>query len=351
MSKLIALDDGHGMQTAGKRTPPIPELGGRVIHENEFNREVVKYLDIELKRCGFKTLLVAPTDADTPLSTRTNLANSKNADAYISIHYNAFDGKFDAYDPEGLSVHIYPGSKEGRKLAECVIKYLKQGTPQKNRGIVENNFHVLRETKMPAILSENGFMDNKREALLMVNVDFQKEVAREHAQGICEYFGVKYVPEKTEPSKPSTGVLYRVQTGAFKNKANADKLLGDVKSEGFDTYMVQSKDGLYKVQVGAYSVKSNADAMAKKLKAKGFNVYITTESGSPVTSSPAPSKTLKVGSKVKVKPGAKTYTGGNLSSFVYNTVYDVIQISGNRVVIGKGKAVTAAIHKDNLLVQ
>ncbi|NLY77142.1 MAG: N-acetylmuramoyl-L-alanine amidase [Tissierellia bacterium] len=157
-------------------------------------------------------------------------------------------------------------------------------------------------------------------------------------------------------NKPSTGsstekILYRVQTGAFSKKSNADALLAKVKAAGFDTYMVQSKDGLYKVQVGAYSVKSNADAMAKKLKAKGFNVYITTESGSPVTSSPAPKKTLKVGSKVKVKPGAKTYTGGNLSSFVYNTVYDVIQISGNRVVIGKVKAVTAAIHKDNLLVQ
>lgn len=197
---LIALDDGHGMTTAGKRTPSIPELGGRVIHENEFNREVVKYLDIELKRCGFNTLLVAPTDADTSLSTRTNLANSKNADAYISIHYNAFDGKFDAYDPEGLSVHIYPKSVSGRKLAECVLKYLKEGTAQKNRGIVENNFHVLRETKMVAILSENGFMDNKHEAMLMLDVDFQKEVAREHAKGICDYFGVKYVPKQTGTS-------------------------------------------------------------------------------------------------------------------------------------------------------
>lgn len=196
MSKLIALDDGHGMQTAGKRTPSIPELGGRVIHENEFNREVVKYLDQELKRCGFNTLLVAPTDADTSLKSRTDLANSKGADAFISIHYNAFDGKFDDYDPEGLSVHIYPGSKEGRKLAECVHKYLIMGTSQKDRGIKENNFHVLRETKMVAILSENGFMDNKREAMLMLNVDFQKEVAIEHAKGICDYFGVKYITEE-----------------------------------------------------------------------------------------------------------------------------------------------------------
>jgi len=199
MAKLIALDDGHGMQTAGKRTPAIPELGGRVIHENEFNRAVVNYLDEELRRCGFETLMVAPGDGDTSLSARTNLANSKNADIFVSIHYNAYDGKFDSYDPEGLSIHIYPGSQSGRKLAECVLKYLKEGTPQKNRGIVENNFHVLRETKMPAILSENGFMDNKREALLMLDVNFQKEVAREHAKGICDYFGVKYVEEVKAP--------------------------------------------------------------------------------------------------------------------------------------------------------
>jgi len=277
MTKLIALDDGHGMETAGKRTPAIPELGGRVIRENEFNREVVKYLDIELKRCGFETLLVAPTDEDTPLSTRTNLANSRKADAFISIHYNAYDGNFDGYDPEGLSVHIYPGSKEGRKLAECVLKYLKEGTPQKNRGIVESNFHVLRETNMPAILSENGFMDNKREALLMLNVDFQKEVAREHAKGICDYFGVKYVPESTTSS--TTGSLYRVQTGAFSKKINADKLAAELKKKGFDTYIVQA-DGLFKVQVGAYSQKANADAMAAKLKAAGYDTYIITNYGS-----------------------------------------------------------------------
>lgn len=77
--KLIALDDGHGMQTAGKRTPPIPELGGRVMLENEFNRAVVKFLDVELRRCGFNTLLVAPTDVDTSLKARTDLVNAKKS--------------------------------------------------------------------------------------------------------------------------------------------------------------------------------------------------------------------------------------------------------------------------------
>lgn len=200
MAKLIALDDGHGMTTPDKRTQPIPELNNRVILKNEFNRAVVALLDEELKRCGFNTLLVAPGDAETSLDARTNLANAKGADAYISTHYNAFDGKFDAYDSKGISVHIYPGSKEGRKLGEAILKHLIQGTNQKNRGIVESNFHVLRETKMVATLSENGFMDNKREAMLMLDATFQKEVAVEHGKGICDYFGVKYVasPQKSK---------------------------------------------------------------------------------------------------------------------------------------------------------
>lgn len=74
---------------------------------------------------------------------------------------------------------------------------------------------------------------------------------------------------------PESGVLYRVQTGAFSNKANADALLVKVKAKGFDTYMIQ-ESGLYKVQVGAYISKANADAQAVKLKAAGFTTYITT---------------------------------------------------------------------------
>lgn len=57
------------------------------------------------------------------------------------------------------------------------------------------------------------------------------------------------------------------------------------------------------------------------------------------------------GNKVKVKQGAKTYTGGSLASFVYSNVYDVIEVNGDRVVIGKGNVVTAAVHKNNLIKQ
>ena len=83
-------------------------------------------------------------------------------------------------------------------------------------------------------------------------------------------------PEPEEQAK----TLYRVQTGAFKNLANAKTQRDKVKAAGFDTYLVQS-DGYYKVQVGAFAQKANATACAAKLKAAGFPTYITTKSGTP----------------------------------------------------------------------
>ena len=85
-------------------------------------------------------------------------------------------------------------------------------------------------------------------------------------------------------TSPAVDNLYRVQVGAYKNKANADAQLTRVKAAGFDTYMVQV-GGLYKIQVGAYREKANADNMLKKLKSAGFDAFITTESGTAVSSS------------------------------------------------------------------
>lgn len=99
--------------------------------------------------------------------------------------------------------------------------------------------------------------------------------------------GVSSEGEVSVPSDNKT--LYRVQTGAFSKKSNADALVEKLKAAGFDTYMVMN-DGLYKVQVGAYSVKANAESQMAKLKAKGFDAFITTKSGSAVTSSSTPKK-------------------------------------------------------------
>lgn len=158
----------------------------------------------------------------------------------------------------------------------------------------------------------------------------------------------------TAPSTGS-GTLYYVQTGAFGNKANADAQLTKVKAAGFEAIMKQSGN-LYRVQVGAYSQKGNADAMAVKLKAAGFDTFVTTTGGTTVAAgnapaSPAPAQTIKVGSQVKVRNGALTYSGGTVASFVYKNVYDVQQINGDRVVIGLNGKVTAAIKLADLILQ
>lgn len=141
-------------------------------------------------------------------------------------------------------------------------------------------------------------------------------------------------------------VLYRVQVGAYSKKSNADTQLARVREAGFETYMIQV-NGLYKIQVGAYSVKANADAMLSKVKQAGFDAFITTKSGEPVAVAPV-KKEIKVGSTVRLKKGAKTYTGGNLASFVYERNHIVKQINTDRVVITYQGTVVAAVKKCDL---
>lgn len=81
----------------------------------------------------------------------------------------------------------------------------------------------------------------------------------------------------------TTDTLYRVQTGAFSKKENADAMLTKVKAAGFSTCMVKT-DGLYKIQVGAFSNHANAEVMANKLKSAGFDSFITTKGGEAVAS-------------------------------------------------------------------
>lgn len=155
------------------------------------------------------------------------------------------------------------------------------------------------------------------------------------------------------PEKPATGVLYRVQVGAYSVKGNADAQLAKVKKAGFDTYMVKVGN-LFKIQVGAYSVKTNADNMLAKLKAAGFDAFITTASGTAVgngTPAAQPVATLSLGDKVKMATNAPVYgKTTKFSSWVYKSTLYVREISGSRIVIStlKTGAITGAVDKKYL---
>jgi hypothetical protein len=160
--------------------------------------------------------------------------------------------------------------------------------------------------------------------------------------------------EKPQPAKSTTGTTWYVQVGAFTNEALARKHLDRVKAAGFNA-ILKSSGGVLRVQVGAFSEKKLAEAQAAQVKLKGFNAIVTVTGGTVVSSgdsTPAVTdKTIKVGSKVRVRNGAKTYDGGSLASFVYNTTYDVQEINGTRVVIGLKGTVTAAMKISDLILQ
>jgi N-acetylmuramoyl-L-alanine amidase len=205
-------DGGHGMETPGKRTPYIESLG-RAIKENEFNEPVSALFGEELKRHGVIVHDISPTTKDIPLTARTDEANrllnyyinkygaTNVRIVLVSFHFNAFDGSFSGANPSGISLHIQPGSTTSRQLAENIAKFLRRGTTQVYRGIIEQNLHITREYQGVSVLLENGFMDNREEALLMLDKDFQREVAREASQGVLEYFGLEYKGEVSVAEK------------------------------------------------------------------------------------------------------------------------------------------------------
>lgn len=191
----IAIDDGHGMETTGKRTPAFSD--GSVMRENEFNRAVVAYLHDELIRNGFSVVLTAPEDTDISLATRVQRANDAHADYFISVHANAFgNGWNDANGVESF-VHALNDAKT-TGLARCVQHELVRETGLRDRGVKENpTLYVLRKTTMPAVLCECGFMTNVIEAKLLKSDAYRKKCAVAICRGICSYTGKVYQEGKS----------------------------------------------------------------------------------------------------------------------------------------------------------
>ena len=225
MAIKIAIDAGHGSSTAGKRTPPMPKdikindkltiKKGEQFREHYANVGVAYFLEQELQRCGFTTMRTgwddnnAFDDPDTPLADRQKAIALGNCDYSISIHFNAHgDGKtFNSAEGVGVFIHDkYQG--QSKKLAEVVMKHLAQGTKQKNRGVKADNLAMCNCNNLDvkaAILCELAFMTNEYEAVnLMANEAYWKECAQEICKGICEYTGIKYIPEEYIPTKSIT---------------------------------------------------------------------------------------------------------------------------------------------------
>lgn len=199
----VAIDDGHGSETNGKRTPKFHD--GTVMKENEFNRAVADYLERELKEHGFDVVQVAPEGYDVPLNIRTKRANQIDADLYISIHANAAGNDWGTAN--GIETYVHTNADmETVRIAEKIHSRLIAETGRKDRGVKHSDFYVLRKTKMPAVLVECGFMTNMEEALLLKSDSYRRKCAEAICQGVCKFAGVEYkeadeMPVNVEVSK------------------------------------------------------------------------------------------------------------------------------------------------------
>lgn len=166
----------------------------------------------------------------------TDEANKWDADLFISIHINAGGGTgFESFMFNG-SVSNKTSSLQNYIHSE-IMKSIKKYNVT-NRGMKRQNFHVLRETKMPACLTENMFIDTKKDADLLKNNNFINDVAKGHVNGIVRFTGAKKM--KTEDSDNST--YYRVVAGSYKNRKNAESQQKKLKEKGFDSFLVAYKE-------------------------------------------------------------------------------------------------------------
>ncbi|MCY7763391.1 N-acetylmuramoyl-L-alanine amidase [Bacillus spizizenii] len=252
----IFIDPGHGGSDPGATGNGLQEktltlqiaLALRTILINEYD--------------GVSLLLSRTSDQYVSLSDRTNAANNWGADFFLSIHINAGGGT-------GFESYIYPGVGVPTTTYQSAIhSNVIQAVDFADRGRKTANFHVLRESAMPALLTENGFIDTVADANKLKTNSFIQSLARGYANGLEQAFNLK---------KTSSSRLYKVQVGAFKVKANADSLASSAEAKGFDT-IVLLKDGLYKVQIGAFSSKDNADALAARARNAGFDAIVILES-------------------------------------------------------------------------
>ncbi|MBU3146910.1 N-acetylmuramoyl-L-alanine amidase [Clostridium sp. CF012] len=224
---ILCFDYGHGGNDGGacykgrKESNDVLGLG--------------KAVAVEMRRHGVTVDEIRTSDTTVSLSDRSNFENRKNYDYFISFHRNAFEPE----KAKGVEVFTYlNGSAKAKSLANKVqANLLTLGFV--NRGVKEANFHVLRETKCASILVELGFIDNTDD-----NNRFdskRNEMIKAITKAILSQLGINYkeivIPTNPVIKPPVSNVIYRVVTGSFADRANADQRVSELKKVGFESFI------------------------------------------------------------------------------------------------------------------
>ena len=228
MTFKVAVCAGHGgsNSTPGKRTPDNE-------YEWSFNDKVVKafiaelenYEDVEVKRFDDST-----GKTDVPLKIRTDGANAWGADVYLSFHHNANTGTYGTWT--GVETHVYETKPaEAIKLANLVQPQLVKAYGLKSRGIKYTNLHITRETNMTALLIEGGYMDSSIDIKKLRDDSVLANAGTSVARAVAQYGNLK------RQAPTSKNFTYRVVTGSFTDRANANQRLEELKKAGFASFI------------------------------------------------------------------------------------------------------------------
>ncbi|UBD64373.1 N-acetylmuramoyl-L-alanine amidase [Bacteroides salyersiae] len=190
----VLIDNGHGENTPGKRSPD-----GR-LREYAYAREIAGRVVFELRKKGIDAEQIVKEEVDVPLSERCRRVNEYKASEaiLISIHCNAAGGGSTWMQARGWEAWTSMGQTKADKLATCLYeaaeKYLPgmkirkditDGDPDK-----ESGFYILKHTKCPAVLTENLFQDNRTDVDFLLSEAGKRAIVDLHVNGIINYLSL-----------------------------------------------------------------------------------------------------------------------------------------------------------------
>lgn len=191
----IGLDAGHGLKTSGKQTP-------NGIKEWTLNDKVRDKIVAILKDYDVEFVFTDNDEGnvDESLAVREKKYINCNVDAFVSIHHNAYTGKWN----NATGVEVYVDKKytaDDMKLAKLVYERLVKYIKLKGRGVKKENWAVINQNRIPAILVEGGFMDSTIDYPVITSDEGQEAYAKAVAEGLIEFLDL-------QKKKPSTKVTY-----------------------------------------------------------------------------------------------------------------------------------------------
>lgn len=254
MAYSIMIDPGHGGSDPG-----AVYMGRR---EKDDTLSLGQRVGEILENNGVKVLYTRTEDEYLTPFARAKEANQADVDYFISFHRNSSPM---ANEYNGVEVLVYDKEGPQYQMAENILGALGE-LGFREIGVAERpGLVVLRRTKMPALLIETGFINSETDNALYD--EKEEELPYAIADAVLGTLDEETVEEP---------VYYRVQTGVYKERENADRMLYRLLDKGYPAYILD-KDGYFKVQVGAYRQISNAINMEQRLRDDGFSTIIVTK--------------------------------------------------------------------------